>query len=99
MSWSLPGVVLVMRLLAGTATVHDNLARVRIVPDDYVNLYISFAGRSTAVADACNDFDADKQLGRTSKVYDISGIVGMFCRYVTGNLTMSAIVCVTPCVI
>jgi hypothetical protein len=29
----------------------------------------------------CSDFEADVELGRVSKVYDITGIMGLFCRH------------------
>ena len=29
----------------------------------------------------CSDFEADGELGRKSEVYDITGIMGMFCRH------------------
>ena len=29
----------------------------------------------------CSDFEADGELGRFSKVYDITGILGLFCRH------------------
>eukprot|EP00878_Enallax_costatus_P029652 GHUV01032192.1.p1 GENE.GHUV01032192.1~~GHUV01032192.1.p1 ORF type:complete len:557 (+),score=190.43 GHUV01032192.1:1035-2705(+) len=66
---------------AGTSTTHTNPARFRFVPDDYVAEFAGFAGKSTAATTTCNNFDADRQLGRASNVYDISGVVGMFCRH------------------
>lgn len=76
---------------AGTAS-RDLLApaatRRRMVEDKYTNEFAAYAAppsqraKRAKEAAPCHDFDADRAAGRTSKVYDINGIVSIFCRQV-----------------
>ena len=58
----------------------------RIVADPFTNEFAGYAAPASSRAKRakeaapCHDFDADRAAGRTSKVYDINGIVSIFCR-------------------
>lgn len=77
------GAATASRYLAAAAA-----ARLRIVEDEFTNEFAAAAaplskqGKRAKQAEACHDFNADKAAGRTSKVYDINGIVSLFCRQV-----------------
>jgi hypothetical protein len=77
--------------IAGTASrglIAAVAARRRIVEDTYTNQFAAVAAPPSQRAKRakegapCHDFDADRAAGRTSKVYDINGIVSIFCRQV-----------------
>lgn len=58
-----------------------------MVPDSYLGKYDSLnplPPRSRRKKD-CHSFSADSVLGRSTKAFDIKGIVTMVCRYVLRN--------------
>jgi hypothetical protein len=83
--------VLMTAMCSGTASRHLSAAaaaRHRIVHEDWSNEFAGLVAPSSQRAKrakeaaACHDFNADRAAGRTSKVYDINGIVSIFCRQV-----------------
>lgn len=58
--------------------------RSRMTADDYSKDFMldpaTGAANSKADPEPCHQFDADKQLGRTSEMFDINGIVTLQCR-------------------
>lgn len=62
---------------AGTATLHDTPLQHRF-PDDakvaeFCQSRVVSRAKGSSETKECNDFDADKQLGRTSEKYDFTG--------------------------
>ena len=61
-----------------------------MVPDSYTQQYAAFdplpprsrCRRPAVEQGQCHSFNADADLGRTSDVYDINGIVSVLCRCV-----------------
>lgn len=68
---------------AGSATKHNPLIQIRLLPDDEVKDFcLKPEARDAGEAPpACVDFAADKVLGRTSARYDRTGVAGIFCRH------------------
>lgn len=67
---------------AGSAKSSDAPAVLRMVPDSYLDKYDSFnplPPRYQRKKD-CHSFSADSVLGRSTKAYDIKGIVTLLCR-------------------
>ncbi|WIA40653.1 hypothetical protein OEZ86_013989 [Tetradesmus obliquus] len=68
---------------AGRASGRVPLLRERLLPDTDFMLWDSAAGAEddSAGSDSCNTFKADKVLGRSSDLFDQSGIVTLLCRH------------------
>lgn len=79
--------VIVIDCLAGTSSkqIQPPVTR-HVLPDRYSTAFMKdpATGATQAKADPepCHQFNADKMLGRTSKVFDINGIVTAQCRCV-----------------
>jgi hypothetical protein len=68
--------------MAGQASGRQPILAERLLPDVEFQVWSSSAGTddSGAAADPCNTFKADKVLGRSSDLFDVSGIVTLLCR-------------------
>lgn len=60
---------------AGTATRSEPAVQHRFLPDADVHTFCQGTSRNVPLPEAnnCNDFNADKELGRTKQKFDISG--------------------------
>lgn len=60
---------------AGQSTKHEPPVASRILGDSFVQDFCNLPAANLAAADQneCNDFNADKQLGRTKDLFDITG--------------------------
>jgi hypothetical protein len=68
---------------AGSATHHDPPIRHRFAEDEKVREFCIAPSSSIPAAQPteCNDFDADKAIGRVASNYDITGVAAAFCRH------------------
>jgi hypothetical protein len=70
--------------IAGRASGRVPFVTDRLQPDVDFRLWDGAAvcDDSPAAADPCNTFKADKVLGRSSDIFDQSGIITLLCRWV-----------------